>query len=616
MPNGLFLLLCAAIAVSLLWDTSTTALVAWVPASDYWAQVAVLQHWLQYSGSLVNPLVNDTALSPDFVPLFWALADIGRLLGLDAIQLMTAAAIINFLLLATGLRLFLSDYFRHAWTPFIGVLVLFFCWGVAGSGPGLFQLRNFLHIAGDPSTFAFALSLVAFWVTMRLLRSEVTLPVWATALLLLVALGFVSHPLTGLFCVTACVLLVATEFSSSKVARLVALAATFGGLAAAELWPFFSVWKLVLGLYGGGAEAWSAAALLAAPLEQVGTNYWSGVLYDPSALLGLLGVSLLGVVALFRLMQRGEQPFIVYGALLMLLPYALNLLFDIPLAHRFLLFAVFFLQLALIWGWLRLISAWSEIPRPFSAAPLLLLSVLGGVALLVANAWLVQQEKQGRVFAAHTLQLEDSRVLTQGASVPGLYRELLEPLADDAVVLADPVAGWPVPAFRGRVVSLLNPNPMLPDMHARMSAGEEFLQQSPEDLQRVATVQRYDISHVLVNRSNPQLHASLQPWLNSYSRLVAERGNYRMYELAAALHTISLPEPEPEEPVVEAVADTVEPQPSAAESRPQPERPARGSETPGAASGEGETADQEADAPRSFGAPIAAPVLDPERHGG
>ena len=43
------------------------------------------------------------------------------------------------------------------------------------------------------------------------------------------------------------------------------------------------------------------------------------------------------------------------------------------------------------------------------------------------------------------------------------------------------------------------------------------------------------------------LHADLIPWLSNYSRLVASSGAYRMYELAAALQRVQLPQPPAEE---------------------------------------------------------------------
>jgi len=540
---------------------------------------------------------------------------------MDAIQLMVVGGVFNFLLIAIGLRLFLSYYFRLVWAPFLGLMVLFTFWGIAGfgagSGPGVFQLRNFLHVAADPSNFAFGLSLICFWATMRLLRSDTAMPLWAVVLVILQALIFVSHPLTGLFCASGCVLLVFTEFSTSIVAQLGAIVGVLAGLALAELWPYFSVWKLTLGWYGAETAGWAPAAMLGAPLERVGAEAWSVALYDPSTIFAVLGLSLLGVPVLFRLMQRGEQPFIIYGALLMLVPYALNAVFAIPLAHRFLLFAVFYFQLAVIWGWLRLISAWSEVPRPATGTPLLLLSVIVGAFAVTLSGWLVLQEKDGRVFSSQTLQLVDSRsTLPNGVNVMDLYGELLLPVAKDGVVLTTPALGWPVPAFKARVVALLNDNALVPDGPARTRAANEFFYQPVDDMQRIATIQRYNVSNVLINIDDAALHAELVPWLNSYSRLVANNGAYRMYELASALHSVKLPQPETPETEVDAVDSSVD--------TPVPDRPARDSRADVPArpavsqpAGDEPAADAPDDeAPPSFGAPIAPPVLNPERHGG
>ncbi len=619
----MFLLACAALIVAMFWDNATGALVLWSPTADYWADVAVLREWLQNGAPLSNPLVNDSGLSARFVPHLLALSVIGKLLGMDAIQLMVVGGVVNVVLIAIGLRLFLSYYFRQAWAPFLGVLVLFTFWGVAGigpgNGPGIFQLRNFLHIAAGPSSFAFGISLIGFWVTMRLLRSGTVLPIWALSLVTLQALVFVSHPLTGLFCASGCLLLVFTEFSTSVVTQLAAIVAVLVGLAVAELWPFFSVWKLTLGLYGIETADWVSAALFNAPLEGIATRAWGDALYDPSTVVAVLGLSLLGVPVVLRLMQRGEQPFVVYGVLLMLVPYLLNTVFTIPLAHRFLLFGVFYLQLALVWGWLRLISAWSEIPRPPLATPILLLSVLVGIFAATTNVWLVFQEKAGHVISGQTLNLVDSRsVLPDGINVPDLYGDLLQPVAEDGVVLATPATGWPVPAFKGRVVALLNHNPLLPDGMERAQASDAFFYQAVDDVERIAIIQRYKVSNVLVYLDDPGLHADLIPWLSSYSRLVASRGAYRMYELATALQRVQLPQPPAEEADRREVPDAAS---AVASGRPEPDgrvTEPRDSALPVISEPAPDDASQAPDgeAPRSFGAPIAPPVLDPERHGG
>ena len=104
------------------------------------------------------------------------------------------------------------------------------------------------------------------------------------------------------------------------------------------------------------------------------------------------------------------------------------------------------------------------------------------------------------------------------------------------------------------------------------------------------------------------MQGELRNWLTRYSRPVAEQGSYRLYELAAALHQIPLPKSV--EPEAEQAAAEVDGQPEADPvSSVEPPRDA-------APAAQQESQAEQEDKPRSFGAPIAAPVLDPERHGG
>jgi len=302
----------------------------------------------------------------------------------------------------------------------------------------------------------------------------------------------------------------------------------------------------------------------------------------------------------------------------MIVPYLLNLVVEIPLAHRFLLFFVTYLHLAVIWAWLELINACNEIPRPAFAAPALLLSVIAGAAIVGGNVWLALLEFDGRTLSPLTRQIEDKRRATpDGISVPELYTSLLEPLDESAVVLSTARTGWPVPTFRGRVVSLYHENPLLEDQAQRYADTADFFYRPVPDLRRVEIIQRYDVYHVLVDDADAGLHQSVLEWLRSFGNVVSQVGSYRLYALPPALHDIRLPEPEPEtEPQSEsqpaperspAPASQARPEPPVAEpaseaAQPDPEEEPSASGPP-------------ADESRSFGAPIAPPVLDPTRHG-
>ncbi len=608
LPYGLFLTLCAAIAWVLIGDALEGPLVAFLPQASYWEYAAVLREWLQHPFTPGNPQVNDPVLSAHFMPWFWLLTMIGRLLNLSPTQLLSVSSVAGFVAIAAGMLLFLREYFRNAWAPFIGMLVVFGFWGVAGHWAGVLQLRNFVYVAAYPSSLVFGLSLISFWMTIRLLQSGRTLPLWAAALALITSFAFLTHPFTAVFGITGCAVLALTEPTNLSVKRFIALFVLIAGLALAELWPYFSIWKLLLGMYGPGIEGLTSAAAAGGQLAGIGGSELVDTFYDPAVIAATLGLSLLGLPAVIYLMQKDRRPFIVYGALLMLVPYVLNIIIDIPMAHHFLFFSAVYFQFAIVWAWLRLIGAWKSLPRPAFAVPAILFSVVAGATVLIANVWMVQLESQGRGVALASLNIDDTHLmLADGKSVPTVYGELLAPVADDAVVLAMPDIGLPVAAVKGRVVSPYADNPMLTDQDERLQATREFFLWPAGDLDRVATVQQYSVSHVLIDTSDSDLHAGVRPWLESYSRLVAEQGSLRMYQLAEALHQVKLPEPQASA-MVEAAFVTSTLASKAVNDKPDRQAAVSGSRR------EPRSAAPQNDVP-AFGAPISKPLFQAEPSG-
>jgi len=608
LPYGLFAAACAAIIWVVAGDVLAGSLAAFVPQADYWEFVAVLREWLQNPASPGNPLVDDPALSARFMPWFWLLTMTGQVFVLNPEQLLGIGAVVALLTILAGMFLFSREYFRNPWAPFISLLVLFTFWGSSGHWPGIYQLRNFVYIAAYPSTLVFGLSLVSFWVTMRLLQSDRALPLWAAGLAVLTTIMFLTHPITGLFGVTGCILLALTESTNSLIKRLTALLVIVAGLALTELWPYFSVWKFVLGLYGPGLEDLVGLRVLDGFHIGMGMVEAAAPLYEPMVIVGSLGLSLLGLPIVIYLLKKSRRPFIVYGAFLMLLPYVLNIIVDMPTAHNYLFFAAIYFQFAIVWGWLRLIGSWQSIPRPVFAVPGMLFSVVAGAGLVIANITLLNLEYEGRELSFASMSVEAVHASAEeGNRVPQIYGSLLAPVANDAIVLAMPDTGWPVAAVKGRVVANSRDNSMLADQQERLQAAREFFLWPAEDLDRVATIQQYSVSHVLIDTSDSELHEDVGPWLDSYSQLVSEQGSLKIYQLAEALHQVKLPEPEA--PAMVEAAFTVETTTAKAtkddtDSELVVSDPRR----------ESHSAEPQDDS-RSFGAPIAKPLFEAEPSG-
>ncbi len=234
-----------------------------------------------------------------------------------------------------------------------------------------------------------------------------------------------------------------------------------------------------------------------------------------------------------------------------------------------------------------------------------LASIAAGLVLIAGNIWLARAELAGRTLRPDALRWVDSRAaIPGGGTVPDLYRRLLAEVPADAVVLTTAQLGWPLPTFGAKVIAIQDENPLLLDQMQRYQAMAAFFYRPMEDLTRVEIIQRYDADYVLLNTAHPSNHASLQPWLNQYARLVTAIGPLQMYELSRALHAIQLPKPPPP-PAPEPLARPAAEAPPAAQRRERPAavpmilRPPRAP-----------AAEEEGDDTPAYGAPINEPIVD------
>ena len=528
----LFFAIASLFGVWLAWDAVFFQLVTYSPWADYWEHTAAFTEWLRNFSSPANPHAADPSLSPRYMPVFWVLTSIGILFGLDAIDLMAMSAVFNYALIVIGLRLFMQDYFRNPWAPLVAFIAVFMFWGVSWNWSNLYQFRSFLYVAGFPSSLVFGLSLISFWTVLKALRGDVSLLISSCLIAALAALMFVCHPLTGVFGVASCALLTLTEHAKSAKYRIFILLALAAGLLLAELWPYFSVWKLTLGLYGDGPEKWFAAGESMAPLERFRSGAWQHIFYSPKLILVILGPALLGIPVCIWLLLRRKCFFVVGGALMMSVPYFAHFFVEVPLAHRFLLFVVFYLQLALVWLILRVFDSWRTKPRSSQAGYAMWATLACLAIVIIVNVGLAAAEFRGYNFHPDRLQLEKKNTqLSEGMTVVDLYRELTDPLPDTAIVLATPAIGWPLPTVKAKVVSLYHENPMLLDQAERYAATEAFFFEDIDARNRIDIIEEYGVTHVLTRNAEKSVLQAAHDWIDQNAVLVASAADYRMYRL-------------------------------------------------------------------------------------
>lgn len=512
-------LLCAGLA----WATYDWALFASSFGHDYWEHAAAITAWQKDLWSPDNPHLVSEAGSPRYMPYLLVLTVLARIFGLDAHAALALGGVANAVLLAIGIRLFFRTYFRSDSAPLIGAVVLIAGWGAAYLWANLYQLRSLLHTLPYPATFVFALSLVALWLATRALREPEAghLQLW---LALVLTVGFVSHPLTGAFAMGAVGLLALTEPGVGATRRFMTVAAVLTAAMLAEIWPYFSTWSVTLGLTAGAAHV-SLDLGAGGGMARAAELYREHPFYDPLQVLTTAGPALLGLPVLVYLIARRRQLFIVLGFGFVMLPYVLNLIVPVILGHRFLIFGIFFLHLALVWvlvpGGVEGSTRFHRVVRLAATAVLLPL-------LLAWNIGLAVLETTGFHLGP---RLAVSRHETDADAIASLMRRLGRLLPGDAVVMANPRFSWPMPSFFGKVVALYHPNPMVADQNRRLADVARFFAAATPAAQRTDILRRYKVSHVVYGpRDAPE---PVRAYLGTIGKYLGTVDAYRVVEVAA-----------------------------------------------------------------------------------
>jgi hypothetical protein len=523
-----YVVLAGLTGIWIAWDALAFRLVTYSLWADYWEHSAALTEWMRNLAEPGNPHLASGDSSSRYIPVFLLLAGIGKGLGLDAVQLMGLSAILNYLLVAAGIYLFSRAYFRDPWAPLIAFLVLFTAWGVPWIWANLYHLRSFFMTASYPATFVFGMSLIAFWYALNFLRCRTSLLGGMLILLLLSALMFVSHALTGVFGIAGCCLLALTERDVPLSMRGLLIITMPAGMLLADLWPYFSVWDVVLNTSDAVDDrTWQSFQGFGAMLERVRSAEWWHMLYDPPQVIIGLGFALLGIPVCLWLILRRKQPFIWVGAAVMSAPYFANIFFQVALAHRFLFYVVFFLHLAIVWALLKLRDArqnGSAATRLGWAGAVVTLAALG-----VANVWLMVADFGGRHLNQQLEWVDKRQFLPAGATVVDVFTALTKDMPEDAIVIGNAKLTWPLPTFRGKAVSLPenHENSLVPDEAERIAAEQLFISDTASDAERLRIIREFGVTHALANNLNSA--PGLMRWLRAKGQLLVAVERYEIY---------------------------------------------------------------------------------------
>lgn len=477
-----FVALSLGIFVWVAWDALGLRLIAWSPTSDYWEHTAVLHALLENPWHPRHPLIAEPVPSPRFGPHFVAVAIIGRAVGMNALDAVAFAGVLNTALFAAGIYFFFREYFRDERAPLVALIVLFGSWLDAPHFSNVYKLSVFFSVAAYPSTAALAVMLLGFFVVLRLLRSDAERPLlWALSVAAW-AYVYITHPLTAMAAVTGALLFALTEPGVSMRRRIWVAGSVFAGLVASLVWPYYPALGMVM----------SGTADRVQKQLGAGQEHELHSFFEPDKMLDIVGLCLLVALVIPYFVWRRKHLVVPLGALAMLAVFTVTAFVDIPLGHRFILLATFFLQIGLVWIFLGLLPPIE--PRARAAPRVRYARIAGAVAAAVLLLFMVVSNVEA---ASERFEGKSDRRYTESPTVR-YARRVAELAGPNAVVLALPVPSWPLPTFGPKIVSLHHQNPLIPDAFQRNRDAKRFLSDAPSDDERLRILERYRVTHVVV----------------------------------------------------------------------------------------------------------------------
>ena len=469
-------------------EAFTTRSITYRPTSDYWEHTAALRSLLEDPLEPRNPQLATSASSPRFGPHFVLIALLARPFTDDPLDAMGLSSALNTALFVLGIYVFFRRYFADRLAPLFGLIVMFGSWFDAPHFSNVYKLSVFFSTAGYPSTAALAITLLGFALTLFAAHHPERR--WIFGLLAVIwGYVFLTHPLTAALSLSGAVLIAVTEPGLPLRRRLVLAALPVAGLALAALWPYYPAFQMV-----AHRTVDEVASDVAEPLNQF---------YEWRTVRQTLGLAALGVPCILYLAVRRLRLFVVLGFASMIVPFLVGIYVQIPLRHRFILLAVFYLQIALVW--LLLVFSGREAQLGTTTPQRRYAGAAIAAGLLVYAAW-----SNLAAAAERFAELEPG-----GSPTVKVGRTIGRLAGDQAVVMAGRQASWAIPTFGPRVVSLLHENPLVPDEGDRQLAVEAFYaKEGVSSADRDAILQHYGVTHVLL----PERRTDLEPYLFSRGR--------------------------------------------------------------------------------------------------
>lgn len=423
-----------------------------------------------------------------YSPYTIALAQLVRSTGIDAYDALSGAAVFNTLLLLIAVWWWLRAYGVQGAAPLV-LLSMIFLYGTPPGYANSLALSDLPWHQVNPSALAMPLMILAWAWLYR--AKGLGLIGFTCVTSVLLAASVLSHGMSGVLGAFG-LFITAVSSDRNRVAKLIATFVTCGiGFALAAAWPWYdflfavtqspdkwywynpAIFKLMLFSWCLPAFLASAAALPMRDKPFIRTALL--------ATAGLLGVTFVGALAGSPTLAR--------------LPLA-GLIFPQAAVGVF----IYSVGVSCPMTWIRRFKQLFERDRAVMSRALVETTVVGLIVVLaLPNFWLTLREPHlARKWVAKVTGREDKQPHNWAR-----YEALLTPnIGIHDVVLAEPLTGWPVPSFGGRVVSALHLEFFSPGQFERLEDTSRFFNTETSHEDRNALIKQYGVKWLLLDRES------------------------------------------------------------------------------------------------------------------
>jgi hypothetical protein len=470
---------CYSSVCAVLFAFTTVVFFFFAPAEhdigiDFWEHVASVKQLMADPIRPLHPQYATHDPSREYMPWYLLLAILGRVFGWDPLGVMAVGAMLTTALCLVAIGLFFREYFKNNWAPLAGLTCLFFLWGKPWVWSSFYNFRSYLTTAAYPSSFAFGLTFIIWWVGGRAMRCS-SLRGWEPpALTLLVALALLVHQLSGLFAVVGLICFLVVDTSGQWRRKVVLTLLTALGMAVIAAWPYFNPWQMA-----SKDQVWNP---LWVPVE-------SARFYRPLEVLACIGPALAGVIAFVIFIRTKVHLAVVLGFIGALFAYTIGGFLGNPMTHRILMVVILYLHVGLTWLLLT-IFAGSDGPRVFRRRAVMVILV----TIVVAHLGVVCLELADIAFPQSIFERVS---IHQHSDVVGSFRTIGSYLSPNSITMAAPGVCKALPAFQGRVVSVYWTSPLVRDDQQRGWDSERFFSPETSASERRDIIVRYGVTHIL-----------------------------------------------------------------------------------------------------------------------